>query len=109
MNLIVGDLDRSSVLGGQVARGCSMPQITMHEPAMLYRKMGDITQPGRRDWETVVARGPFIVMAHGYLAFDPEHRASFCIRSETREVTPEEIEQAVRDWNGRKESIAPES
>jgi hypothetical protein len=109
MNLIVRELDRRSALGGEVARGWSVPQITMHEPAMLYRKMSEVGQPGRRDWETVVARGPFIVMAHGYLAFDPEHRASFCIRSETREVSPEEIEQAVRDWNARKESIAPES
>ena len=106
---IVRECDQSSVSSGQVARGCSMPQIMMHEPAMLYRKMDDVAHPGRRDWETVVARGPFIVMAYGYLAFDPEHRASFCVRSESREVTPEEIEQAVREWDGRKESIAPGS
>jgi hypothetical protein len=46
-------------------------------------------------------------MAVGYLAFDPEHRASFRIRSETREVTPDEIEQAVREWNaGNKGLVA---
>jgi hypothetical protein len=81
----------------------------MNEPAMLYRRMSDVAHPGRREWETVIARGPFIVMAAGYLAFDPEHRASFCIRSESREVTPDEIERAVREWNARKDHPTPES
>jgi len=85
-----------------------MPQITMHEPAILYRRQSDTANPGRPEWETIIARGPFIVMAVGYLAFDPEHRALFRIRSETREVTPEEIEQAVREWNGGKEHPVPD-
>ena len=99
--------DQNSVLGGKVGRCGVVPRITMNEPAMLYRKMGDTTHPGRRSWETVIARGPFIVMAAGYLAFDPELRASFSIRSETREVTPEEIEEAVREWNSHKQDLAP--
>lgn len=86
-----------------------MPQITMHEPAILYRRQGDAANPGRPEWETIIARGPFIVMAVGYLAFDPEHRAFFRIRSETREVTPDEIEQAVREWNTGKHDLVPDS
>lgn len=100
-------VDQNSVLGGKVGRCGVVPRITMNEPAMLYRKMGDTTHPGRRSWETVIARGPFIVMAAGYLAFDPELRASFSIRSETREVTPEEIEEAVREWNSHKQDLTP--
>ncbi len=84
-----------------------MPPITMNEPAILYRRQSDAGNPGRAEWETIIARGPFIVMAVGYLAFDPEHRALFRIRSETREVTPDEIEQAVREWNaGNKGLVA---
>jgi len=99
-------VDQSSLLSGKVARCGVVPRITMNEPAMLYRKMGDTTNPGRRSWETVIARGPFIVMAAGYLAFDPELRASFSIRSETREVSPDEIEEAVREWNAHKRDLA---
>jgi len=86
-----------------------MPPITMNEPAILYRRQRDAANPGRPEWETIIARGPFIVMAAGYLAFDPEDRALFRIRSETREVTPDEIEQAVREWNAGKESLFPDS
>jgi hypothetical protein len=98
--------DEDSVPGGKVVQAGVVLPITMNEPAMLYRRTADAANPERRAWETIIARGPFIVMAAGYLAFDPEHRTSFSIRTETREVMPDEIEEAVQEWNAGKQRLA---
>lgn len=77
-------------------------QIDMNAPATLCRiKESSVdARPGKSRDAVVVARGPFLIMAHGYLAQTSEDRPAFWIKSAGRNVMPAEIEEVMRVWQG---------
>lgn len=78
-----------------------MPKIAMDEPATLCRRIGNVIHSGRDEPEMVVATGPFIIMAAGYLALDATDRDAFCIRCAQGEVESSEVEEAMLEWRRR--------
>lgn len=78
-----------------------MAKIAMDEPATLCRRIGNVSPSGRDEPEMVVAKGPFIIMAAGYLALAVADRDAFCIRCAQGEVESTEVEEAMLEWKRR--------
>ena len=80
-----------------------MTQVDMTAPATLCRTAGDTSalRRGKFDQAVAVAHGPFVIMAHGYLAQPQAKRPAFWIRSAERNVMPAEIEETMRRWRDR--------
>lgn len=65
----------------------------MSAPAVLLRKTR------ARGGEIVtVAKGPFVILAHGLLSIAPEKRKGFWISTEAGEIGPAEVEAVLRAW-----------
>ncbi|MDB5678983.1 hypothetical protein [Sphingomonas bacterium] len=80
-----------------------MIQVDMTAPATLCRTTGDssASRSGKVNEAVAVAHGPFVIMAHGYLAQPLAKRSAFWIRSAQRNVMPAEIEETMRRWHDR--------
>jgi len=76
-----------------------MPRTAMNAPSILYRMAGneDVAEP--REGGIVVAKGPFIFMAYGYLSLPPETRRAAWINCPGGDVMPDEIEAIMRQWH----------
>ena len=76
-----------------------MPRSAMNTPSVLYRmaKNDDVKAP--HDRRIVIAKGPFIIMAYGYLSLPLETRSSAWIQCPDGDVMPDEIETVMRHWN----------
>src|SRR3982751_4260868 len=76
-----------------------MPRTAMNVPSILYRMAGneDVAEPSERG--IVVAKGPFIFMAYGFLSLPLETRSSAWINCPDGDVMPGEIEAIMRQWH----------
>ena len=76
-----------------------MPKTVMNTPSILYRMVGndDVSEP--RERRVAIAKGPFIIMAYGYLSLSLEKRRSAWINCPHGDVMPDEIETVMRQWN----------
>ncbi len=80
----------------------------MNMPSILYRmaRSDDIAEPHNRG--IVIAKGPFIIMAYGYLSLSLETRSSAWINCSHGDVMPDEIETVMRQWHEHTK-LAPDS
>jgi len=76
-----------------------MPRIAMNMPSILYRmaRNDDSTELSER--RVIIARGPFIIMAYGYLSLPLEIRSSAWINCPDGDVMPGEIEAVMQQWH----------
>ncbi len=82
-----------------------MALLPVDVPAAIYRRARD-AEPGVAGEETLVAKGPLVIMAHGLMAIAPEDRDAFCIRCALGCFDAGEIEEALRGWTA---SHAPQA
>ena len=71
----------------------------MNTPCILYRMARNNDSTGPRERRIVIAKGPFIIMAYGYLSLPPETRSSAWINCPDGDVMPGEIESVMRQWH----------
>ncbi len=76
-----------------------MQLLPMDMPAEIHRRMPPDQAREAANGDVVVARGPFIIMAHGLLAIDPAEREGLWIASPLGDLSPEEAEEALRLWS----------
>jgi hypothetical protein len=59
------------------------------------------TFDGTNRSETVIARGPFIIMIHGIAALVPPVRKECWIATPYGDITPDQAADALRAWSGK--------
>ena len=64
--------------------------VAMNAPATLMRVV--------EDEAVMVARGPFVIMAHGLLAIPADHRDGFWIETPDGDVSAADTEAALSAW-----------
>lgn len=69
--------------------------------ASLRRRLGDVARPRASDREIIVATGPLPIMAAGYLALEPDHRAAFSVQIRGGTIDPATLPEIVRQWEMR--------
>ncbi len=73
---------------------------SLNTPAELHRKVGMAISDPELDGDIVVARGPFIILACGFMALDVKDRGALWISCPSGVLTAGEVEDAVRHWRG---------
>jgi hypothetical protein len=76
-----------------------MQLLPMDMPAEIHRRTMTGPVGGAIDGHVVVAKGPFIIMAHGLLSIDPAEREGLWITSPLGDLSAEEAEEALRQWS----------
>ena len=66
----------------------------------------DVAEP--TDRKVIIAKGPFIIIAYGYLSLPLETRGSAWINCPDGDVMPGEIETMMRQWHEHAK-FAPDS
>jgi hypothetical protein len=69
-----------------------MQALPMDIPAEIHRWVEDGS-------DVTVAKGPLVIMAHGLMSIDPAERCQFWIHSALGDLSPQQIEEALRRWS----------
>jgi len=74
------------------------PKTAMKTPSVLCRtaKNDDVMKHHDR---IIIAKGPFIIMAYGYLSLPEATRGCAWIQCPHGDVMPDEIETVMRQWH----------
>ncbi len=83
-----------------------MFHMAMNVPASLRCKADHEQSSASNHADIVVAQGPFIIMAYGYLSLSLEKRRSCWIGTATGNVLPDEIEEVMHRWHARTKLVA---
>ena len=71
----------------------------MKTPSILYRMARREEVTGACEQRIIIAKGPFIFMAYGYLSLPRDARGSAWITCPHGDVLPDEIETVMRQWH----------
>ncbi|MEP7005053.1 MAG: hypothetical protein ABI810_03655 [Sphingomonas bacterium] len=76
-----------------------MLKTAMNAPSILYRmaRNEDSTESSER--RIIIAKGPFIILAYGYLSLPLEVRCAAWINCPDGDVMSGEIEAVMRQWH----------